>query len=374
MTAKGRSVADGGLDPEGDPVFRLKILPAEDGDCLLLTWGEAGSRLSHMVVDGGRRAAYPHLRTELEGIREVGEELALFVLTHVDADHVEGALAFLRDVNRPLLPKDVWFNGYRQIKGVDTRSIRQGDEWSQAATRLRLPINRHFGGGAASTAAADGPVDVAGLAVTLLSPGPQQLAPLRDRWEDFIEMEARDRRTDTRGSARDRHRMPEPLVVEDLIADGQTDEGVPNGSSIAFVAEWAGRRVLLAGDAHPDVLADRLVGLAEGQDAPYRIDVLKASHHGSAKNTTRDLVEAMDCRRLAVSSSGKIHGHPDPQTIARFLHFGPEGHKSIHFNYATDRTRPWVEPELMERHDYTAYLPKDESGVIEINVMAEIGK
>ena len=72
--------------------FRLKMLPAADGDCLLLSWG-AGGPLHHLVVDGGRQGAYAHLKQELEAIARAGEKLALYVLTHVDADHIEGALA-----------------------------------------------------------------------------------------------------------------------------------------------------------------------------------------------------------------------------------------------------------------------------------------
>ena len=38
-------------------IFRLILLPASDGDCMLLSWGDDGP-LHHMLVDGGRSGAY----------------------------------------------------------------------------------------------------------------------------------------------------------------------------------------------------------------------------------------------------------------------------------------------------------------------------
>ncbi|WP_215260741.1 hypothetical protein, partial [Escherichia coli] len=62
-------------------------------------------------------------------------------------------------------------------------------------------------------------------------------------------------------------------------------------------------------------------------------------------------------------------GHPDPQTIARFVHFGPKGPKEIYFNYDTSRTRPWDDPDTKLRYDYRTWFPKDEAGLLKIDIM-----
>lgn len=347
--------------------FRLEMLPAADGDCLVLSWGEEGS-LSHMVVDGGRAGTYQHLRKRLAKIAEAGDRLALYVLTHIDADHIEGALAFLRDEDRPIAPEQVWFNGRVEMAPTGRRSMSQGDAYSAALAKLGWPLNTSFTDGVASIESAPGVIDVAGLKVTMLSPDQPHLAALGSKWAKWHVQRPALR---ARGAAKTSKRPPppDPLVVEDLIAPEPTDTELPNGSSIAFVAEWAGRRVLFGGDAHPDLLAKSLEPLAAEEGGRYRVDLLKASHHGSAKNTSEDLIRRMACRRLAISTNGSIHCHPDPQSIARFIHFGPAGPKDVYFNYATAWTLPWAAGPVAERYGVRAHMPLGEDGLMTVDLL-----
>jgi len=352
--------------------FRLAMLPASDGDCMLLSWGDDGP-LHHMVVDGGRSAAYPVLFDRLDAIAKRGENLDLYVLTHIDSDHIGGAISYLRDPRRPIAPDCVWFNGYRQILGRGRRSMKQGDAYSKLLDVLRWPLNPQFEAGVASIETAPDVIDVAGLKIRILSPTAARLDALAADWERWRAIRERDELAadDIRGRGRDTNPIAEPIVLEDFVADGPVDAEPPNGSSIAFVAEWRGVRVLLTGDAHPDVLTAALAPLAAAEGGRLRIDLLKASHHGSAKNTTRGLVELLDCQRMAISTNSSIHGHPDPQSIARFVRFGALGRKAIYFNYRTPQTLPWASPAAQRRYDYVAHYPcPDADGTQEIDLLA----
>lgn len=353
--------------------FRLTMLPASDGDCLIITWGDA-DKCSHAVIDGGRAATYPHLHRHLLKMAGAGETLELYVLTHIDADHIAGALSYLKARTRPIEPKQVWFNGYRQVRSGDRRSMRQGDEYLEALEKLRWPLNAGFERGVVSIETAPAELEVAGMKITLLSPDATRLKVLGERWVEWRreqeESEQREGRENTRGGGkRERSPVPGPIVIEDLIAAGETDYGLPNGSSIAFVAEWGGARMLLAGDAHPDMIATSLAPMAKLEGGRYHLDLLKASHHGSAKNTTREIIELLDCRRMAVSTNGNLHDHPDPQSIARFLNFGVAGHKHLHFNYASDRTLPWDVETVKARYDYETHLPPETNGELAIDLL-----
>ncbi|MCR5870351.1 MULTISPECIES: ComEC/Rec2 family competence protein [unclassified Sphingomonas] len=349
--------------------FRLKMLPALDGDCLLLSWGDDGP-LHHMVVDGGRKGAYAYLHDELAAIKKAGEKLDLYVLSHVDADHIEGSLAYFDDVNRPLLPEQVWYNGFEEMGRAGVRSMRQGDDWSKAIARLRLPLNTPFEDGVAAIEKAPGPIDVEGLKVTMLSPDAAHLAAMRVRWEAYRKTIAT-ARSGVRGGARAaRPPVKPPIVVDDYVADGEIDTEIPNGTSIAFVAEWRDRRVLLAGDAHPDLLTSWLKPLAREEGGRYRLDFLKASHHGSKKNTSRELIESIDCRQIAISTNGSLHQHPDPESIARFIHYGVPGVKDVWFNYGSDWTLPWGDDDTKAKYGYRAHFPPaDGQGIMEIDLM-----
>lgn len=354
------------------PIFRLTLLPASDGDCMLLTWGDEDD-LHHMVIDGGRSGTYPVLFEQLEGIARKGEKLDLYVLTHIDGDHIGGALSYLRDRRRPLAPDSVWFNGNNQINGRGRRGMKQGDEYSRLLDDLRWPLNEQFEGGVVSIETAPGEIDVQGLKIRILSPTAAGLGALGEAWEEWRLKEPEEElpARDVRGGRRGKEPVPDPLVIEDLVADGAVDTELPNGSSIAFVAEWNGVRVLLTGDAHPGVLVDAIAPAAGWEGGRLRIDLMKSSHHGSAKNTSRELIELLDCHHLAISTNSSIHGHPDPEAIARFIHFGVPGPKVLHFNYETQRTLPWRAPTAQARYRYFARYPEPgQEGILEIDLLA----
>lgn len=161
--------------------------------------------------------------------------------------------------------------------------------------------------------------------------------------------------------------MPTPLDVEAFAKPGKTDTELPNGSSISLLVEHDGRRVLLAGDAHPDTLLRSIAPLAKAEGGRLRVDLFKVSHHGSRGNVTRELVELLDCRRFAISTDGTRHGHPDPEAVARMLAFAPPGRRELLFNYASERTLPWGDADLANRWDCGCRYG-DPQGFLEIDV------
>ena len=84
-----------------------------------------------------------------------------------------------------------------------------------------------------------------------------------------------------------------------------------------------------------------------------------------------EMLWALDCWHLAISTNGNLHGHPDPESIARFLHFGTKGPKTLWFNYRTARTEPWADAATATRYDFEASFPaKETPGLIEIDLLA----
>ena len=350
--------------------FTLQAFPAGDGDCLLLTYGDAAP-LRHVLVDGGRAGAWPSLKRRLAEIRDAGEELELLVLTHIDADHIEGVLAMAKDPELPLAPKRVWYNGYDQMGRIQAFSIPQGDEYSKLIAERGWPLNPGFDGGTVRVEAKPAPFDVAGLTITLLSPDAAKLAAMRQAWAAWRTAQDAKRSSAeaTPGGVQrmGRERMPDVLDVNALAAPTPTDPEPPNGSSIAFIAEWDGRSVLLGGDAHPDLLASSLAPLAAAAGGRLPIGLFKVPHHGSRGNVTREIVELLDCDDFLISTDGKRHGHPDPQAVARLLKYSPQRTRTLRFNYRTDRTRPWDDPALKAKHDYvTQYGEPDGHLLVDI--------
>ena len=132
--------------------IRLEVLPAAYGDCLLIEC-PVGKRTWRMLVDTGPDDTYPVLRTRLAAIAPNADgrrHVDLFVVSHIDHDHIGGAGRLLADQSLKLNFGDVWFNapGERRVRGV-----KEGQALAEmlGAPGVVLPWNRAFGGGHAVT-------------------------------------------------------------------------------------------------------------------------------------------------------------------------------------------------------------------------------
>jgi beta-lactamase superfamily II metal-dependent hydrolase len=76
-----------------------------------------------------------------------------------------------------------------------------------------------------------------------------------------------------------------------------------------MIAEYEGKRVLLGADAHVDRLLASLKKLAKGKKR-VAIDAFKIPHHGSERNLSKELLEAVDCPLYLISTSGAYFKHP----------------------------------------------------------------
>ena len=358
-------------------MFELRMLPASDGDCLLLSYGEEAD-IRHVVVDGGRTGAYASLKATLAGIAQREQSIELLVLSHIDADHIEGLLPLAAETVPPAPISEIWYNGFDQLSSLKPMGPGQGDRFSEAIKSRRWKLNSHFPHGIAVMP--DGnPISLdlpGGLKVTIVSPDLGKLSALRKEWEKW-RTEAAAKATETQRKKEvaglqgmgARKPFPSVLDIEALSAGEETiDDEAPNGSSIAFIAQWKEKRVLFGADAHPDLLAKSLAPLAAAEGGRYRIDLYKVAHHGSSKNNTRALIDLLECKRFAISTSGARHGHPDPETVARLLKHAPKGRKALYFNYRQENTSPWNDSKLQAVHDYVCCFPDKENGTITIPI------
>ena len=338
--------------------MRLSLLPARYGDCL---WLECRSRAGtrRVVVDGGTTAAAPRLRARIAALPASERHIDLFVVSHVDADHIGGALDVLRRPPPGLTLGDVWFNDRRHLPR--RRGAAQGQQLAALLDDMpdRHPWNVSFGGDAVATSG-EGAWRVIeldwGATVTVLSPTPEKLAKLAVEWDRTV----RDARA---GVPSDEE--PQPVtrsvrrasLAELAATPSRRDRTAPNGSSIAMLVEHGGRSVLLAADAHPDVLTPAVRALARSRgEERLRVDAVKLPHHGSQANVTVELLESLASRRWLFSTNGDRFGHPDAAAVARvILHGGRR--PTLCFNYRSPTTRRWGSEALVNRHAYGTVYP-----------------
>jgi hypothetical protein len=347
--------------------FSIEMIPAANGDCLWLSYGD--DEVHHVLIDCGAPSA---VELAAERVRSV-PSVELFVLTHIDADHISGSIPLFQDPEIATRFDDVWFNGWHQLRGF--LSVRQGDEFSG----LLEPNDRPFRWNRTSadddppppivTDGVDHPEVVldGGLRLTVLSPTSAGLRRLAQHWYAALDELDPRRRLASRRARPEPPSEPGALDLEAMAASGPTkDASVPNLSSIALLAEYGGRAVLLTGDAHADVLAASIDALQRSRGRAgerLRLDALKLSHHGSANATTAELLDRVDCPRYLVSTNGSIFYHPDREAIARVVLHGGD-RPTVVFNARTDLTAFWADTALQGRYGYTTVYPDgDDEGI-----------
>lgn len=369
------------LDPVGqgygcdmDPAITLEVLPAGFGDCLLVSCPIQG-RTWRLLVDTGPDETYQALRRRLQAIPlDAGgrRHIDLFVVTHIDHDHIGGAKLMLEDAELALSFGDVWFNAPSQRR---VRGVAEGESLAQilGASDVALPWNEAWDGKVVATPAGRGGIEVVGEGLprlTVLSPTPDKLESLFASWaKELARLRRKERdkaeaeRAPTRGAAMDLKALASKRTALDRAA--------PNGSSIAILIEHQGASVLLCADAFADVLVPELQALVRkrGQPGgePLAVDVLKLSHHGSRANVTTDLVGAVSAKHFVVSTNNSYFRHPNAEALARVI--TASDRPVIWFNYDTLQNRRWADPELMQRHGYDVRYPEDVDQGIKIELL-----
>lgn len=361
------------------PPITIEVLPAGFGDSLLVSC-PVGRRTWRMLIDTGPDESYPALRERLLAIRpgrDGRRRIDLFVVSHIDHDHIGGAAQLLADEELKLRIDDVWFNAPPRPR---TRGVAEGQQLAEllgARGAGALPWNEAWKGEAVVTAAAAGGTVVQPAPslprLTVLSPTPTQLEDLYKVWARELERLRRKEREAAEEEPSERRTRSGALDLQ-ALADKRTsnDRAVPNGSSIALLIEHGGASALLCADAFPDVLVAQLKALAAGRGLQnLAVDLVKLSHHGSRANVTQALVVAAPARHYVVSTNNAYFRHPNDEAMARVI-TGVQA-PVLWFNHDTEHNRRWDDEALKTRHGYEVRFPEQPGQGVVVELGGEPG-
>lgn len=354
------------------------MLDAYEGDSFWITYGDPATP-KVVVIDAGRKRTY---RALMERIEAYGRPIELFVMTHVDDDHIFGAIPLFGDTRVTSETfGDVWYNCFTHMDPAvakhpeyDILGPKNGEIFAGLLLQSGQPWNKVVDG-ATIVVPDDGDLptfDVGGMSLTLLSPSWPALKKMKTYWERELEevgmepnspeealeifAERRDLQPDVLGDG-DLDDIDVDFLVE---AEEHSDDKEANGSSIAFLAEFEGKAALFTGDAHPPILEASLHRLLEarGEDR-LRLDAFKIPHHGSKKNMSTAILDLIDCRKYLISTSGAKHGHPDAECIARIVHANVAESQptQLYFSHESGSTEVWSDVDLMADWNYEVHYP-----------------
>ena len=351
----------------------ITMLPAKEGDCLVVSYGDDANR-KYILIDGGRAWTYRNALKKYLAESSI-RELELVVITHVDRDHIDGILALVEDPEFDLPVKNVWFNTYDHLNNVAIVTVdedddeefggRMGEDLSTLLIGKGWPWNKHFDGFAVELN--DEPsrnnIQLGDVRLTLLSPDREKLEKLEPTWEKECkkaglkagygveEYVVEDDDDESFGGGN--------LNIDQLAVEGFTeDTSNANGSSIAFILEYKGKKLLLSGDAHSGLLEQELKRLGASAANPLQIDLFKVPHHGSKNNISKPLLELLNCDNYLVSTNGNYFKHPNEVGMARLIKFGSEN-STICFNYKTDFNKFWGKNSWKSKYKFDVSYPDD---------------
>lgn len=370
-------------------MFNIDMLPAGRGDALWIEYGKA-SAPHRVMLDGGIAGTHKALRERINALPESKRRFDLLIITHIDLDHIAGVLKLIADPPEGLEFDNVLFNGWEELLKAEEipdddgiLGSKLGERVSARIRQRKYPWNKGFKDGLVAIRKSTGALPKitldGGMTITLLSPTPTRLKKLRPVWAKEIkkaglEPGSAGEKLEGIGHPEEREDDDDGVLggkkinVEKLAnTPFKDDKSEANGSSIAVMAEFEGKRCAFLGDAYSSDIAKSIARMAKAEDGgkTLEIDAMKLSHHGGRKNTGLGMLEKVRCRNYLVSTDGTIYDHPHGESLARVVMSGSAaGKPSLYFNYETDETKPWGKKELYNgAHKYTPVYPDDGPGI-----------
>ncbi len=351
-------------------MFKISALPASYGDCLWIEYGTEDAP-SVILVDAGPSAPEA-LKSRLKQLATEGRFLELVVVTHVDRDHIGGILNLLENNFYGVKVRDLWFNGFRHLSSPEVLEAfgeKQGEKLTKLILEKKIAWNAVLdNAGLMVTPELCPEFELPGGAkITLLSPDAEQLKALRANWvkvcgeaDLYAEIPAQTvyfGKDDIETFGSETLNIP---ALADLPFSEDTSEA--NGSSIAFIIEYDGKRVLLGADAYPSRILRSLEKIL-GKPS-FSFDLVKVPHHGSENNVSKELIEALSCKRYLFSTNGSYYRHPSQPAVSRIVKFG--ANTELLFNYKSAYSEIWDSNILKSMYQYSAVYGDDDGITVEL--------
>lgn len=333
----------------------IQFFDAQGGDAIWIRYLGDDSSWHNILIDGGFIGSYDEIfKPVINAISAAGEYIDLWVITHIDLDHIGAIISFTRDTSiadKEKLVKLYWFNhagfkisdtngkiGYKQ--GIGLRTYLESIN--------KLPIEQITGKTVTK--------DFHGLQLTLLSPTTDKIAAA-DR--DWIEKE-RKKPVKISNSKGDHHKKIEDFEEQNF----EENVDVANGSSITFILKFKDITGLFLADGHPSDVVNSLKKLKYTQRCPLSLSFVKVSHHGSKNNTSPELLTLINTGVYVLSANGITNKHPDKETLARILKYHARIGRPLKLVFASNTTEIKslfsVDENPEERYNFTqSFIEKD---------------
>lgn len=385
----------------------IYMLPVAEGDCFYIQLPISGDKVFRIMIDCGPATSWDKiLKPFLQNLEQNHLHIDLLIITHLDSDHIGGALKLFNDEHLRSLVNEVWFNSLRHIAPI-LPSLEKNDIYNatysklassyhmdlekpnepisakqahiltelieQAGTRWNFKTGKPICKGFPSYLI--GPE----VYIDILLPTQAALKRLYDRFT--VEVNSVRMGTPifvTKDSERAfelSYCNQESVLSSQLISSrvddlkdirewanqiSISDDSIPNAASIALCIRYYGKTILFSGDATSGDLIDALKTWSKETKHPLKFDVIKLPHHGSARNCM-DLLDSIDGTCFLISTDGKKYSHPDKETLAKIVTRPVDklSPRILLFNYENEKYKLFSNELCEEKYHYQTLMCDD---------------
>lgn len=284
------------------------MLPAQQGDCIVLEYGVDEENTSLIIIDSGMGKECTRKLQKIieERANILGKPIDLLILTHYDYDHIDGFLKlFKTDIISQDTIEEMWFNfGQSLSEAVDeqefltievnnsqlTTSADHGMDLHKALCNKKINTQSFISAGMN--------FEIKGANIKILSPSIPQLKELIKSGGKKIVYDSTSLETGSEAITKDIN-----LSINDAANQSYSESTVTpeNKSSIAFIFEYENKRILFLGDSVSSQIEHELRQLGYSEENKLQIDACKIAHHGSEHNTSNSLFKILDCNNYLLS-------------------------------------------------------------------------
>lgn len=372
--------------------FNIHFIKASNGDSFLIMVDDF-----YILIDFGLESTYDQeIKPILLDLKKNNKKIDLAIITHIDDDHIGGAIKFFEENNKEKIieVEEVLFNGFSQInnelheeelepiekKAISTINSNYGRKINNvkkitAEQGITLSKLLTDGGYKWNDFLNNGAVKLGDeyylnnqISLHFLSPTIENLNELNKvffskikrligkdidlknnkelaiAFENYIAgLKEEEHISEKIGEINFFHNIDVYALKEEI------DKSKTNGSSIAFILKRKNKNILFLGDAF---IENIIKGLEYFKI--YDFEYVKLSHHGSNKNISNLFLDKIKVTNYIISTNGSKHKHPNKETLAKILK--KTGLKNLFFNYKQERLNFLEDEKNKKLYNFTVSI------------------
>lgn len=303
-------------------MLSIEYVPMCYYDAIIIRFDGNDGICHNIIIDGGDYKSLKfcytdRLKGKLQSIFEAGEMIDLWIISHIDDDHIGGLVNFINDKdffssNCDKL-KCVWMNyggkGDYYVQKTGEIGYNQGKELHN----LLLESGVHLIGDVMMGLK----FEIAGALLAVIAPDKSAVEQYKKWWS---QKEFQDAVSTSTGQIAAKECDYDKAFSDFDENNYNEDSSVTNRSSIAMVLTYHNKNFLFTADSCSSILKEGLISQSFLQNGKFSLALMHIPHHGSCRNTSKELLDMIDCASYVITGDGRNRYHlPNKETIARLL-------------------------------------------------------